>query len=43
MKILGTGLTGLVGSRIVELLSESFQFENISNSEGINITKNNME
>lgn len=40
MKILGTGLTGLVGSRIVELLSQEFQFENISHSEGINITNN---
>lgn len=37
MKILGTGLNGLVGSRIVELLSSSYQFENISRSEGIDI------
>lgn len=27
MKILGTGLSGLVGSRIVELLEDSFEFE----------------
>src|SRR3989344_4872146 len=27
MKILGTGLSGLVGSRIVELLSDRFEFE----------------
>lgn len=38
MKILGTGLNGLVGSRIVELLSSSYQFENISRSDGIDIT-----
>lgn len=38
MKILGTGLTGLVGSRIVELLSGKYEFENISLSMGIDIT-----
>lgn len=39
MKILGTGLSGLVGSRIVELLSgEAYSFENISLSTGIDIT-----
>ncbi len=38
MKILGTGLTGLVGSRIVELLQHKYAFENISRSEGIDIT-----
>lgn len=37
MKILGTGLTGLVGSRIVELLKDKYQFENISRSAGIDI------
>lgn len=37
MKILGTGLTGLVGSRIVELLSDQYEFENISRSTGIDI------
>jgi dTDP-4-dehydrorhamnose reductase len=36
MKILGTGLAGLVGSRIVELLS-SHSFENISRSSGVDI------
>lgn len=35
--IIGTGLTGLVGSRIVELLSD-FHFENISRSTGVDIT-----
>jgi len=38
MKILGTGLTGLIGSRIVELLSDQYQFENISRSTGVDIT-----
>lgn len=37
MKILGTGLTGLVGSRIVELLSDKYEFENISRSTGVDI------
>jgi len=38
MKILGTGLNGLIGSRIVELLSGEYEFENISRSNGIDIT-----
>jgi dTDP-4-dehydrorhamnose reductase len=38
MKILGTGLTGLVGSRIVELLKNKYEFENISGSAGTDIT-----
>lgn len=38
MKILGTGLNGLVGSRVVELLNSSFEFENISRSIGVDIT-----
>lgn len=38
MKILGTGLNGLVGSRIVELLGSSYTFENISRSSGVDIT-----
>lgn len=38
MKILGTGLNGLVGSRIVELLSSSFEFENFSRATGGDIT-----
>jgi len=37
MKILGTGLTGLIGSRIEELLHEH-SFENISRSTGLDIT-----
>ncbi len=39
MKILGTGLSGLVGSRVVELLSPHFQFENLSLETGVDITK----
>lgn len=37
-KILGTGLHGLVGSRIVELLSPRYTFENLSRSTGVDIT-----
>jgi dTDP-4-dehydrorhamnose reductase len=38
MKILGTGLTGLIGSRITELLSPAYSFENVSRSTGVDIT-----
>jgi dTDP-4-dehydrorhamnose reductase len=38
MKILGTGLTGLVGSRIVELLNDKHEFENLNGSAGTDIT-----
>ena len=38
MNIFGTGLSGLVGSRIVELLTPSFQFENASLDTGVDIT-----
>ena len=38
MKIIGTGLSGLVGSRIVELLSDEHQFINFSLDSGIDIT-----
>ena len=41
MKILGTGLDGLVGSRIVELLSDKYEFENLSISTGVDITDRN--
>jgi dTDP-4-dehydrorhamnose reductase len=40
MKILGTGLTGLVGSRIVELLEDKYEFENLNGSAGTDITNN---
>lgn len=38
MKILGTGLSGLVGSRIVELLSPKHTFVNYSLENGVDIT-----
>jgi len=38
MKILGTGLSGLVGSRVVELLSDDYSFENLSLETGVDIT-----
>ncbi|MDO8460993.1 MAG: SDR family oxidoreductase [bacterium] len=37
MKILGTGLSGLVGSRVVELLKPQYEFENIGHETGIDI------
>lgn len=37
MKILGTGLTGLVGSRFIELLSSAYEFEFINLENGINV------
>ena len=36
-KILATGLTGLVGSRLTELLGDAYEFENLSRETGINI------
>lgn len=36
--ILGTGISGLVGSRIVELLEESFEFTDLSLATGVDIT-----
>lgn len=38
MKILGTGLNGLVGSRILDLLSDRYAFENLSRGSGVDIT-----
>jgi dTDP-4-dehydrorhamnose reductase len=37
-KILGTGLSGLIGSRIAELLSNKYQFEDLSLDTGVDIT-----
>lgn len=37
MKILGTGLTGLIGSRVTELLSSAYEFEFINLENGTNI------
>lgn len=36
--IIGTGLTGLVGSRIVELLHSSYAFQNLSRATDVDIT-----
>lgn len=41
MKILGTGLSGLVGSRITELLSNKYDFENLSRKTGVDISDSN--
>ncbi|MBI1919246.1 SDR family oxidoreductase [Candidatus Microgenomates bacterium] len=38
IKILGTGLSGLVGSRIVELLEDKYRFEDLSLAAGVDIT-----
>lgn len=38
MKVLGTGLSGLVGSRIVELLSSHVDFQSLALEKGIDIT-----
>ena len=38
MKILGTGLSGLVGSRVVELLEPRYSFINFSLENGVDIT-----
>ena len=37
MKIIGTGLSGLVGSRIVELLSANYEFEDVSRKTGTDV------
>lgn len=38
IKILATGLSGMVGSRVLELLKEKYEFEEISRNTGIDIT-----
>lgn len=38
-KIIGVGITGLVGSRIVELLKDDFEFINVSIETGADITR----
>ncbi len=44
MNILGTGLSGLVGSRLMELLSSSMTFQNLSLETGVDITnKDNVD
>lgn len=39
MNIIGTGFSGLVGSRVVELFSPEFSFENLSLETGVDITQ----
>ncbi len=41
ISVLGTGLNGLVGSRIVEVLQDTYTFKNISRSTGVDITDRN--
>ncbi len=41
MRVIGTGLSGLVGSRIVELLGETYEFENYSLQTGVDILNKN--
>ncbi len=41
MKILGFGLNGMVGTRVVQLLHDSYQFENVSRATGIDIVSEN--
>lgn len=38
IKVIGTGLTGLVGSRVVELASDIFDWNNLSRFSGVDIT-----
>jgi len=38
MKVIGTGLSGLVGTRVVQLLEDSFDFSDCSKTTGIDIT-----
>src|SRR3972149_2845792 len=38
-EIFGIGITGLVGSRVVELLSDRYEFHNLSLETGVDIAK----
>lgn len=42
MNIIGTGLSGLVGSRVVELLSPHYTFEDLSLETGVDITNKDL-
>lgn len=42
VNIIGTGLSGLVGSRVMDLLQPEFQFENLSLETGVDITQKNV-
>ena len=39
MKLLGTGLSGMVGSYVMENLKDSYEFQNLSLETGVDITK----
>lgn len=39
VNIIGTGLSGLVGTRVIQLLQPEFQFENLSLETGVDITR----
>ncbi len=39
MNILGTGLSGLVGSRVIELLTPEYSFQDLSLETGVDITR----
>ena len=39
VNIIGTGLSGLVGSRVMNLLTPEFRFENLSLETGVDITQ----
>ncbi len=39
MNIIGTGLSGLIGTRIVELLTHKYSFEDLSYATGVDITE----
>lgn len=38
-KIFGIGISGLIGSRLVEVLKDSYDFQNLSTDTGVDITK----
>lgn len=42
IKIIGTGLSGLVGSRITELLGDKYQFVDLSLASGVDILDNSL-
>jgi len=42
MKLLGTGLSGMVGTRVTHALKDNYQFENLSLETGVDITNKEM-
>ena len=43
MKIIGTGLSGLIGSRMTKLLGEEYEFEAMSRKTGVDIAEKIIE